>query len=34
VDRNALKPGATVRASFEEMGTDKVVTSIQVTPKR
>ena len=34
VDRNALKPGATVKASFEEMGADKVVTSIQVTPKK
>ena len=32
VDRNALKPGATVKASFEEKGTERVVTSIQVMP--
>ena len=32
VDKNALKPGATVKASFEEKGADKVVTAIQVTP--
>jgi Protein of unknown function (DUF1344) len=32
VDKNALKPGATVKASFEEKGGDKVVTAIQVTP--
>jgi uncharacterized OB-fold protein len=32
VDKNALKPGAHVKASFEERGKDKVVTSIQVQP--
>lgn len=32
VDKNALKAGATVKASFEEKGGDKVVTAIQVTP--
>lgn len=34
VDKNALKPGATVKASFEEKGADKVVTSIQVMPAK
>jgi hypothetical protein len=32
VDKNMLKPGASVKASFEEKGADKVVTSIQVMP--
>jgi hypothetical protein len=32
VDKNMLKPGANVKASFEEKGADKVVTSIQVMP--
>jgi len=32
VDRDALKPGAQVKASFEAKGTSKVVTSIQVQP--
>lgn len=32
VDKNALKPGATIKASFEEKGTERVVTSIQVIP--
>lgn len=30
VDKNALKPGASVKASFEEKDGQKVVTSIQV----
>ena len=34
VEKNALKPGATVKASFEEKGGDKVVTAIQVTPSK
>jgi hypothetical protein len=34
VDRNALKPGAIVKASFEEKGGEKVVTAIQVTPAK
>ncbi len=34
VNREALKPGATVKASYEDMGGDKVVKSIQVTPAR
>jgi Protein of unknown function (DUF1344) len=34
VDKNALKPGAKVKASFEEKGADKVVTSIQVMPAK
>ncbi len=34
VDRNALKPGAVVKASFEEKGGEKVVTAIQVTPAK
>jgi uncharacterized protein DUF1344 len=34
VDKNALKPGATVKASFEEKGGEKVVTAIQVTPAK
>jgi Protein of unknown function (DUF1344) len=31
--RDDLKPGASVKASFEEKGGQKVVTSIQVEPK-
>ena len=31
VDKNALKPGANVKASFEEKDGQKVVTSIQVS---
>lgn len=34
VSRESLKPGATVKASYEDMGGDKVVKSIQVTPAR
>ena len=34
IDKNALKPGAKVKASFEEKGADKVVTSIQVMPAK
>lgn len=34
VDRKALKPGANVKASFEEKGADKLVTTIQVMPAR
>jgi Protein of unknown function (DUF1344) len=33
VQRDDLKPGASVKASFEEKGGQKVVTSIQVEPK-
>ena len=31
VDKNALKPGANVKASFEEKDGQKVVTSIQAS---
>lgn len=34
VGRDILRPGATVKASFEEMGGDKVVTSLQVIPNQ
>ena len=34
VEAGALKPGAHVKASFEPQGTAKVVTAIQVTPKK
>jgi hypothetical protein len=34
VDKNALKPGATVKASFEDKGGEKVVTTIQVAPAK
>jgi hypothetical protein len=34
VGRDILRPGATVKASFEEMGGDKVVTSLQVIPSQ
>ncbi len=34
VERQALKPGASVKASFEEKGGQKVATSIAVMPAR
>jgi len=34
VERQALKPGANVKASFEEKGGQKVATSIAVMPAR
>jgi hypothetical protein len=34
VEAGSLKPGAHVKASFEPQGSAKVVTSIQVTPKK
>ena len=32
VDRAVLRPGADVKASFEEQGQDKVVTAIELRP--
>lgn len=32
IDRMALKPGASVKASYQEQGADKVLTAIQVMP--
>jgi hypothetical protein len=34
VQRADLKPGATVKASFEELGSQKVVTAIVVEPTK
>jgi len=34
VNRNALKEGATVKASYEEKGGQKVVTTIEVRPEK
>jgi hypothetical protein len=34
VKRSDLKPGASVKASYEEKGSQKMVTSIQVEPSR
>jgi Cu/Ag efflux protein CusF len=34
VDKSALKPGATVKASFEDKAGQKVVTTIQVAPAK
>jgi len=34
VERQALKPGASVKASFQEKGGQKVATSIAVMPAR
>jgi hypothetical protein len=34
VEAGALKPGSHVKASFQSQGTAKVVTAIQVSPKK
>jgi uncharacterized OB-fold protein len=34
VDKKALKPGAHVKASFDEKGADKMVKTIQVIPAK
>jgi hypothetical protein len=34
VGRDILRPGATVKASFDEIAGDKVVTSLQVIPSQ
>jgi Cu/Ag efflux protein CusF len=34
VEAGALKPGAHVKASFDAKGSSKVVTEIQVSPKK
>jgi hypothetical protein len=34
VEKKALKPGANVKASYEEKGGEKVATSFMVMPSR